>query len=246
LQVDDKKAERLRSSLHFIGAAQQTKHTVFVGSAAEAKAFKAAEFFDTPAELLDRTFNRPRRAQLASGVAVSGGGSSTKADRCVHCCCRRRSPWPGGACAGTKPRRCSCAAACGRPAPPGDGTLQRLRPPLVGSALQPGRGRGRGYCERRARPARGPPARAAPARHTCPARLHPCTPASPHPIAPRRQKHAAYKELAQRRDRRDKVAAVAARIEQQKLMQARGHKRKLAPAEPGEAPVFRWKQQRSK
>lgn len=58
------KAERLKSSLHFIGLGQQNKHTVFVDSAKEAADFKPAKFFDTPAELLGRTYNRPRNAQL--------------------------------------------------------------------------------------------------------------------------------------------------------------------------------------
>jgi hypothetical protein len=58
------KAERLKESLHFIGLAPQNKHTVFVDSAKEAAKFKPAKFFDTPAELLGRAYNRPRKAQL--------------------------------------------------------------------------------------------------------------------------------------------------------------------------------------
>lgn len=58
------KAEKLKRNLHFIGMAPQSKHTVFVDSAAEAAAFKPEQFFDTPAELLGRTYNRPRNAQL--------------------------------------------------------------------------------------------------------------------------------------------------------------------------------------
>lgn len=37
---------------------------MFVDSAKEAAAFKPAKFFDTPKELLGRTYNRPRTAQL--------------------------------------------------------------------------------------------------------------------------------------------------------------------------------------
>lgn len=58
------KAARLKESLHFIGLRPQNKHTVFVDSAKEAAAFKPAKFFDTPKELLGRTYNRPRTAQL--------------------------------------------------------------------------------------------------------------------------------------------------------------------------------------
>lgn len=64
------KAERLKQSLHFIGLAPQNKHTVFVGSAKEAAAFKPAKFFDTPAELLGRSYNRPRNAQLQQQPAI--------------------------------------------------------------------------------------------------------------------------------------------------------------------------------
>lgn len=64
------KAERLKQSLHFIGLGPQNKHTVFVDSAAEAAKFKPAKFFDTPAELLGRTYNRPRQAQLQQQPAI--------------------------------------------------------------------------------------------------------------------------------------------------------------------------------
>ena len=58
--------ERLRGALHFIGAPAQARHTVFVDSEAEAAAFTPEEFFDTPAELVGRAFNRPRRRVFAS------------------------------------------------------------------------------------------------------------------------------------------------------------------------------------
>ncbi|KAF8072886.1 Utp11 [Scenedesmus sp. PABB004] len=79
------KAERLRASLHFIGAAAPARHTVFVDSAAEAAAFEPAEFFDTPAELLGRTYNRPRNAQLAQQpLAPVSVREATKAERRKH------------------------------------------------------------------------------------------------------------------------------------------------------------------
>ena len=55
------KVERLRGALHFIGAPAQARHTVFVDDEAEAAAFRPDAYFDTPAELLGRAFNRPRR-----------------------------------------------------------------------------------------------------------------------------------------------------------------------------------------
>ena len=41
--------ERLRGSLHCIGAPAQARHTVFVDGEAEAAAFRPDEYFDTRA-----------------------------------------------------------------------------------------------------------------------------------------------------------------------------------------------------
>ena len=60
------KVERLRGTLHFLGAPAQARHTVFVDSEAEAAAFMPEDFFDTPAELVGRAFNRPRRRVFVS------------------------------------------------------------------------------------------------------------------------------------------------------------------------------------
>lgn len=67
------KVERMRSSLHMLGAARPSSHKVFVDGVAEAKKFRPEEFFDTAPELLDRTYNRPRREQIESDALVSGG-----------------------------------------------------------------------------------------------------------------------------------------------------------------------------
>jgi len=71
-QIDAKKAERLKESLHFIGAAPRNTHTVFVDSAREAAALKPEEYFDTDPELLGRAFNRPRQSQLESQKVLQG------------------------------------------------------------------------------------------------------------------------------------------------------------------------------
>ena len=80
-QKDSKKAQRLKESLHLIGAANQinqsskkqsssssssrtSKHTIFVESKDEADAFDPAEHFDTAPELVDRAFNRLRKSKL--------------------------------------------------------------------------------------------------------------------------------------------------------------------------------------
>jgi hypothetical protein len=89
------KAEKLKESLHFIGMAPQNKHTVFVDSAAEAAAFKASQFFDTPAELLGRTYNRPRNAQLQQQQAPPSAATAERVERCavwgLHAGCSRSS-----------------------------------------------------------------------------------------------------------------------------------------------------------
>jgi U3 small nucleolar RNA-associated protein 11 len=74
------KAARLKQSLHFIGLAPQNKHTVFVDSAEEAAKFKPAKYFDTPAELLGRAYNRPRRAQLQQQPSIDPA-VATKAEK---------------------------------------------------------------------------------------------------------------------------------------------------------------------
>ncbi|EIE25270.1 small-subunit processome, partial [Coccomyxa subellipsoidea C-169] len=70
-QSEAKKAERLRNSLHFIGAPVRNSHTLFVDEE-EAASFSPQDCFDTPAELLGRTYNRPRRSQLNEAAAISG------------------------------------------------------------------------------------------------------------------------------------------------------------------------------
>lgn len=66
----------MQQSLHLLGAAPQSRHTVFVDDEKDAKNFDPAAYFDTPAELLDRSFNRPRTQQLSDPQAVSAGADS--------------------------------------------------------------------------------------------------------------------------------------------------------------------------
>ncbi|DBA96634.1 TPA: hypothetical protein ACH3X1_015492 [Trebouxia sp. C0004] len=63
-QTEMKKVDRLRSQLQFIGAAAPQQHVVFVDDQAAVQSFSAEQHFDTPNELLTRSFNRPRIAQL--------------------------------------------------------------------------------------------------------------------------------------------------------------------------------------
>ena len=83
------KVDRLRSQLHFIGAAAPRQHVVFVDDEAAMQSFSAEQHFDTASELLSRSFNRPRTAQLQEPANVGTLPAKHKqrqADRweCLH------------------------------------------------------------------------------------------------------------------------------------------------------------------
>ncbi|KAL3132654.1 hypothetical protein ABBQ32_009175 [Trebouxia sp. C0010 RCD-2024] len=83
-QTEMKKVERLKSQLHFIGAAAPRQHVVFVDDEAAAQSFSAEQHFDTPSELVDRSFNRPRTAQLQEPMQAADaltGNRRQRADR---------------------------------------------------------------------------------------------------------------------------------------------------------------------
>lgn len=73
-QRDRKRIEKMQSSLHFIGNGKEgddedavlkkKKHTIFVGNKKAAEDFDVAEHFDTVPELINRSFNRPRKDAL--------------------------------------------------------------------------------------------------------------------------------------------------------------------------------------
>jgi len=57
--IDDKKVERLKSTLHMIGDTKVKNHTIFVDDAKEMESFDAAKHFNTSEDLMSRAFNRP-------------------------------------------------------------------------------------------------------------------------------------------------------------------------------------------
>lgn len=77
-QRDKKRIEKMQSSLHFIGTAEEgddddillkkKKHTIFVSNEKDAKDFDAASHFNTVPELLNRSYNRPRKDALVKSV----------------------------------------------------------------------------------------------------------------------------------------------------------------------------------
>ena len=66
------KVQKLQERLHMISGASQSRHTVFVDNEEELRGFSAEEHFNTPSELLNRTFNRPREQQLREGSNNAG------------------------------------------------------------------------------------------------------------------------------------------------------------------------------
>eukprot|EP01024_Parvocaulis_polyphysoides_P039798 TRINITY_DN3601_c0_g2_i2.p2 TRINITY_DN3601_c0_g2~~TRINITY_DN3601_c0_g2_i2.p2 ORF type:complete len:254 (-),score=58.84 TRINITY_DN3601_c0_g2_i2:270-1031(-) len=63
--AEKKKIERLKASLHFLDKnVKPNQHIVFVDDDEEAKNFEPEEYFDTPAEFLNRTYNRPKKEQI--------------------------------------------------------------------------------------------------------------------------------------------------------------------------------------
>uniref|UniRef100_A0A1I7Z267 U3 small nucleolar RNA-associated protein 11 n=1 Tax=Steinernema glaseri TaxID=37863 RepID=A0A1I7Z267_9BILA len=64
LQVERKKIEKLKATLHMTDMARQNTHTIFVDDDDDAKTFDAAKYFDTPKELLGRSFSRPKTETL--------------------------------------------------------------------------------------------------------------------------------------------------------------------------------------
>ncbi len=73
MSQDEAKSRKLRNSLYNLDAmfSVQREHTIFVGSANEALNFDPEQYFDTVPELVDRSFNRPRKGTL-NEMAVHG------------------------------------------------------------------------------------------------------------------------------------------------------------------------------
>ena len=63
--------ERLRERLHFLGCAAPSNHVVFVDNERLVRQLSPAQHFGTPAELLDRFYNRPTIQQLSARAETS-------------------------------------------------------------------------------------------------------------------------------------------------------------------------------
>ena len=68
--VDDRKIEKLRQNLHFIGEGGRNSHKIFVNSEQELENFDPAVHFSTPSELVDRAYNRPRTEAIQENTEI--------------------------------------------------------------------------------------------------------------------------------------------------------------------------------
>lgn len=83
--AEDRRVERLKSTLHIVSASQPlNRHTVFVDSEEAAASFDAAQYLGTDPALLGRAFNRPRVEQLAAGVGGGAGGEGVTIDKAAR------------------------------------------------------------------------------------------------------------------------------------------------------------------
>ncbi|VDM24431.1 unnamed protein product [Toxocara canis] len=65
LNIENKKIEKLKATLHFADlGVGSNQHTIFVDTEEEAKKFDPIQYFDTPQQLIDRRYNRPRTSTL--------------------------------------------------------------------------------------------------------------------------------------------------------------------------------------
>ena len=73
-QMEMKHTQKLQDSLHMLDEQvlkkAKRKHVIFTDTEEEAKNFDAAAHFNTVPELMDRTFNRLTKEQLASGKVI--------------------------------------------------------------------------------------------------------------------------------------------------------------------------------
>lgn len=82
-QVEMQRTKTLADQLHFLreepqGASETPRHIVFVEDEEAAAQFDAAEYFETPASLLGRSFNRPTRTMLNEGTLVANPGAASE------------------------------------------------------------------------------------------------------------------------------------------------------------------------
>ncbi|EJD76336.1 hypothetical protein LOAG_16684 [Loa loa] len=72
LTVENQKIAKLRATLHFADTTvTKNTHTIFVDTEEEAKSFNPVKYFNTPKEVLDRRYNRPRISTLQGSTIIN-------------------------------------------------------------------------------------------------------------------------------------------------------------------------------
>jgi U3 small nucleolar RNA-associated protein 11 len=71
--LDDRKIDRLKSTLHMIGDKKPRSHKVFVDSSEDVEKFDTAEYFETAKELVDRSYNRIKVKDIEKAVQSEPG-----------------------------------------------------------------------------------------------------------------------------------------------------------------------------
>lgn len=84
--IEKRKIERLKASLHMLDGEEKAKnkHTFFVDSEKEKREFDVAKRLGTHPDLLDRTFNRPKISMLETGQFVGDDEISEEALKKKH------------------------------------------------------------------------------------------------------------------------------------------------------------------
>jgi len=79
---ENKKIQKMQDSLHLLHETPiediYNQHTIFVDDEEEVENFKPEEYFNTPQELLTRTFNRPKIESLENGSVIDTNNMSNK------------------------------------------------------------------------------------------------------------------------------------------------------------------------
>ncbi len=75
--IDDSKIRRIQDNVHLIGQKRVKSHKIFLDDDAQITNFDPESHFDTPNELMDRAFNRPKRSTI---MALANSDPSTVSD----------------------------------------------------------------------------------------------------------------------------------------------------------------------
>ncbi len=214
-----------------IGEGPRPKHTIFLDSEKEAAQFDAAAHFDTPRELLDRSYNRLRTADLRTAT-ISG------APKAVY----------------TAARSASIAASAGKKRA-ADAATSASASAFASAPHHSGGSSSTSQPTKRAKGSDGlpqhPPAASPPARFMPP----PVSKKTAKLAAKQLRKLAedasatrqiAYKEMAEQMSRVDRLGLARQHLQLRRELCSKGARVKVKPASGSAPAVYAWKPQRKK